>query len=153
VLSLFSRWRGAPRLALTLGLAVGMADGISYYGIKPLVGRERPCKQVGDLRIIPGTCSGHDSFPSNHAANGGAITAVLAIATPWPVAIAGGALTLIVGLSRVYLGVHFPTDVLAGFAVGGFLGFVTARLIYRRKPRRKSGNASRKPFTAVENFS
>jgi undecaprenyl-diphosphatase len=67
------------------------------------------------------------SFPSGHAMNSAVtyltLSVLLARAAPEPRVKAyliwvGVALTLIVGLSRVYLGVHWPTDVVAGWAVG-----------------------------------
>ncbi len=66
--------------------------------------------------------SGLDAFPSGHATGSFALAtavAVLAWPTRWRLAvIAGGALFVVaVGLSRLYLGVHFPSDILAGWCV------------------------------------
>ena len=64
------------------------------------------------------------SFPSGHAMISLAVmVSLLLLAWPtrwrWPVLLAGGLFVLMVGLSRLYLGVHYPTDVLAGWAAGG----------------------------------
>ena len=77
------------------------------------------------------------SFPSGHAllamAVYGGIAAVLVTLLPWrPVAVIGAAALLIVsiGFSRVYLGVHWPIDVLAGFAAGVPLIVATVHLLH-----------------------
>jgi undecaprenyl-diphosphatase len=65
---------------------------------------------------------GNYSFPSGHALLSTVFYLTLAILmTRRPsIRIAAAALALLIGLSRIYLGVHYPTDVLAGFAAGTF---------------------------------
>jgi undecaprenyl-diphosphatase len=112
-------WRGATALALAvLGTQLVVAAG------KAVVARPRPAD--GIATIDP---SGW-SFPSAHSASAVALYVMLAlIATHlWGgrlrPAVAFGAAGMVVGmvgLSRVYLGAHYPTDVLAGWLVGGVL--------------------------------
>lgn len=71
------------------------------------------------------------SFPSGHAAGSMALVIVCIILTwhtgwRWAALVYGGLFTLLVGISRVYLGVHYPSDVLAGWVVG----FVWVTCIY-----------------------
>lgn len=81
------------------------------------------------------------SFPSGHSANSAVIYLTLAILLAstqtrsrvrWLIIICALLITMIVGLSRVYLGVHWPSDVVAGWAVGAtwalFCWFVMARV-------------------------
>ena len=74
-------------------------------------------------RVVP-VAHGFDSFPSGHAASSAALaTAVILLAWPdrrfrWPIAITAVAYAFLVGLSRMYLGVHYPADVLAGWCLG-----------------------------------
>lgn len=79
------------------------------------------------------------SFPSGHAMQSMALaTALLVLAWNtrwrWPVLLAGAAFTGIVGLSRVYLGVHFPSDVLAGWCAS-LAWAVGLALLFRRRGR------------------
>lgn len=112
------------RLWATWGLilfTVGISDAFTYYVLKEYFQRLRPCVSVPGLRMIQ-NCAGGFGFPSNHAASGMAIAVVTALAfrSKWKWGVLVG--TVLVGLSRVYLGVHFPGDVLAGFFEGAILG-------------------------------
>ncbi|MGH2951304.1 MAG: phosphatase PAP2 family protein [Solirubrobacterales bacterium] len=112
-------WRGAVALAIAvLGTQLAVSVG------KVLMTRPRP--DDGSAVADP---SGW-SFPSGHSASAAALYVMLALiaTTLWrrqlrpAVAFAvAGTLVAVVGLSRVYLGAHYPTDVLAGWLVGGVL--------------------------------
>jgi membrane-associated phospholipid phosphatase len=112
------RWyRGAVLVVVTL-LGAGLLDG----GLKLLFGRQRPTPFF-EYYPAPETFS----FPSGHAlfatAFFGGLAALLWKRLRHPslrVAVAVGAVVLIllIGFSRIYLGVHYPSDVLGGFAVG-----------------------------------
>jgi undecaprenyl-diphosphatase len=110
------------RLLLALGLAGLVTDAIA----KPLVGRVRPFVDHVEYREI-GVRPDTPSFPSGHAAT--AAAGALALSRIWPaVAIPAWTLAAIIAISRVALGVHFPSDILVGFILGGLLArFVCAR--------------------------
>lgn len=109
-------------------LTIGLTDIIAAQLIKPWIVRIRPCKLEGLVRIVDG-CGGMLSFPSNHSANA-ATFAVLwfFLMGPKQGLLAVGA-ALIIGFSRVYLGVHYPSDILGGFILGGLIGGVSAWLL------------------------
>lgn len=111
-------WRRCPRLAVAI-VVIALARPLSEWALKELVSRERP---MGD-RMVIGT--GY-SFPSGHplatAASWGVLPLVVAMYTRqrllwW--AVAGGVWTLavLVAVSRVYLGVHWASDVVAGLVL------------------------------------
>lgn len=112
-------WRGGRRdrvAALLVLLAIGASDAISARVLKPNIGRVRPCHELENVRLLV-SCGGKHSFPSNHAANAFAATVTLSF---FYRRYAGYFLTaaLLVGLSRIFVGVHYPGDVLGGFIVG-----------------------------------
>jgi membrane-associated phospholipid phosphatase len=105
--------RKRAREALFAGLALG-GSALLNIATKQLFARERPSLWES---ISPEDTF---SFPSGHAMGSMTLAWVcllLAWRTPWrwPVAIVATLFTVIVGLSRVYLGVHYPSDILAGW--------------------------------------
>ena len=121
--------------ALLLVASIGAADLVSVRLFKPRVGRERPCKADPQHVPHPLGCGAGQSFPSTHASDSAAAAAVFAWAAPRASAI-GIAITLLVGISRVYLGAHWPTDVMAGWTLGAAVGaglVLLGRLRYLRR--------------------
>jgi undecaprenyl-diphosphatase len=108
--------------AVLLALLVGGTDYSNSFFIKPLFGRIRPCHVLPAIHTF-WSCPGSLSFPSNHAANCFAAAFFLSFSyrrwTPLLVFLA-----LIVGYSRVYVGEHYPLDVLGGVLLGGIYALV-----------------------------
>jgi len=126
-------------IALMAGASVGIADGLSSSVIKPAVGRLRPCRTESLQPFIRDVidCGPGLSFPSSHAANHLALSMFLFLLfrRHYPVA---SWLALLwgfsIGYAQVYVGLHFPLDVLAGSALGAFIGWAMARLFLFLQP-------------------
>ena len=119
-------------LAVALSLAVGLLLGNII--LKPLIARQRPCWLDGSIPLL--IASPRDfSFPSGHtlASFEGAVSIFL-YRRDW--GLWALALAVLIAFSRLYLFVHFPTDVLAGAVLAIALG--VHRLLKRTEKRRKN---------------
>ena len=126
-----------PWLHGVLGaVAIGLAS-LGNEALKAVIARSRP-----DL-LDPIVTERGFSFPSGHSALGMAawgILGVLVMRSRLPLGVRRGivvvlaVLIVLVGLSRIWLGVHYPTDVLAGWTAGAVIVLVYARLSRRVSP-------------------
>jgi undecaprenyl-diphosphatase len=120
--------KGGPKgrlLAAGLFFALLIADQTSSHLLKLLIQRARPCNALEGVLTPHGKSSAY-SFPSSHAANMGAAMFLLSMAYrrwTWMFVLTA----FLVGLSRVYLGLHYPSDVLGGYALGLLAGFLVWR--------------------------
>lgn len=114
-LLIFGKKRGRVVVALLI-LGITLSDQICNSVFKPLIGRMRPCNTLENVHLLIG-CSRAFSFPSSHATN--IFTGMTIFAFVYPrLKIPLYAIAVLVAYSRVYVGVHYPFDVVAGTALG-----------------------------------
>ena len=136
-------WKGrrrALKVLVVAALAIGASDLLAHRVIKPWAARPRP-ERAGVPVVMRAPANGAYGFPSNHAINMGAAAAVLTVAYPAGALVFAGAAAL-VAYSRVYVGAHYPGDVLGGLALGAALGWLWAALLLdgaRAKKKRRGG--------------
>lgn len=107
---------------LALLACVSVADITSAKVLKPIIGRERPCKQLDTSQItLRVRCGSGKSFPSNHAANHFALSCFLIFSLGADWRLLKMVLLLwatAVSFAQVYVGVHYLSDVIGGAALG-----------------------------------
>lgn len=123
-------------------LVVLLADWAGLE-IKNAVARVRPCLALENVHQLVG-CSASGSFPSNHATNAFAVATVMVLFTNhlasgflrwYPILVAA-----LIAFSRPYVGVHYPSDILAGGILGSLVGYLlwntvqAVRAWYRTNP-------------------
>ena len=115
-------------------LLIVCSDQISSSIFKPIFERPRPChnEAIKDLVYLPnGHCGGAYGFISSHACNTFALATFLTLLLKKyykKIAYVMFIWATLVAYSRIYMGVHYPGDVIAGAAVGAIIGVIIAKV-------------------------
>jgi diacylglycerol kinase family enzyme/membrane-associated phospholipid phosphatase len=128
-----TRNKWARRAAMRGLTSIAIASAATNVVAKGLNRRKRPTTRIPFLRQLTRVPTS-TSFPSGHSASAAAFAAGAAIELP-ALALPFGTLALAVGASRAVTGVHYPSDVFAGFAIGTAAGALTLRWWPRRPMR------------------
>lgn len=139
----FRKWsRSALLAAAFAALTIAVSDYSSASIIKPIFHRLRPCNNpdiMDQVRLLVEACGSGFSFVSAHAANHFALAAFLSFLFHrklWqPLLLFTWAAS--VGFSQIYVGVHYPADVVCGGFLGCVIGVITGfschRLLYNKQ--------------------
>jgi len=103
-------------VALLVVIILTASDQLSSAVIKPWVNRLRPCFALNNVRLLIDQ-SRSPSFPSSHAANNAAMATLFSVQYK-RYTIIFISIALLVSYSRIYVGVHYPSDVLGGIFIG-----------------------------------
>ena len=126
-------WRGRLREGLFAGIAI-IGSALLNLATKQIFARDRPSLWAS---IAPETTF---SFPSGHAMGSATLAWVLLLLAwhtrwRWPMAVGMVAFAVSVAFSRVYLGVHYPSDILAGWAAASVWAVSAYLLVFRTDAR------------------
>ena len=124
-------------LALLLLVCAGLTDFVCGSIIKKTVRRIRPCAVENvdgfKCRLLLHK-KNSKSFPSNHAANNAAFATVIWMCCGPRLGVVFAIIAFLIGYSRVYVGVHYPFDVMAGWLFGFIISYVCVKLIKYKFP-------------------
>ncbi len=133
----FGGKRGKIAVIVTL-IMVAVTDQTGYRLLKEFFARPRPCDALTDV-ITPLGCTGTYSFPSNHALNNFAAATYFSFLFPKFRAILF-IIASLVAISRVYLGLHYPSDIIGGAILGIIFGYIFSELVLFIENKFKSKN-------------
>ncbi|MEJ2163298.1 MAG: phosphatase PAP2 family protein [Robiginitalea sp.] len=133
-------WKRTALFVVFIALLITCTDQLSNF-FKYGMQRFRPCYEPsldGMVRLVKSSCGGRYGYFSAHAANSFGLATYFAVFwrnthRTWAVLLLFWA--LLVAYSRIYLGVHYPLDVLSGCLAGGLLGWIFSRLFLRADQR------------------
>ncbi|MFN8259798.1 MAG: phosphatase PAP2 family protein [Chitinophagales bacterium] len=114
-------------------IAFALADFISHGILKPWIHRLRPCHSLTlHARLVLGHCGGKWSFPSTHASNHMAIALSIFLSgifkKKW-INYIWIFWALAIGFAQIYVGVHYPSDIIAGYVLGILIAYFNYHLI------------------------
>lgn len=129
---------------------VVVSDWSIFNPLKQLIARHRPAATLDHVRILASGAAGGWSFPSSHTANCFMAATMLGFLFP-SLRILFYSLATIIGISRIYVGVHYPSDVVGSALLGSILGWGAYLVVDRREWLRKLEHVvTNKPHSGKE---
>ncbi len=120
---------------LVVGIMILISDQVTRFFKFELLLRQRPCYNLEDqVRLVKDWCGSKGGYFSAHATNAMALSVFLGLVLKpyyrhitWLLFV----YAFMVGYSRIYIGVHYPGDVLTGFVFGAILAFIMFKLLLK----------------------
>lgn len=141
-ISFFKGGKKGKLAVIGIIILIIVSDQLGYRVLKEYFQRVRPCDALSDV-LTPLGCSGTYSFPSNHALNNFAAAFFFYKLYPklkWILFTTA----LVVSLSRIYLGLHYPSDLIGGAVIGSALGYFFGMILLKFESNKDNKNAEAK---------
>ncbi len=128
-----TRKREAWVYILYMLIAFALADSITHNILKPFFNRSRPCyNEFISVRLLVSHCGGRLGFPSTHASNHMAMALSILLSSifsnKW-INLSWIFWAAIIGFAQIYVGLHYPSDIIAGFITGSILAYINFKLV------------------------
>lgn len=129
-------WKATLGLLVGVALAITLSDQVCATYLRPVFCRLRPSNPLNPIseyiQLVDGYRSGSYGFPSCHAANTVALATFISLLMnkyKWSVIMIIWA--VLVSSSRMYLGVHYPSDIMAGALIGMLMGWIPYMIVVK----------------------
>lgn len=120
-------FRRTRRVGVVASASLAASAALVNLTIKPLTARIRPYEVIEGLELLVHPQSDF-SFPSGHTSAAFAVAVVMLRLLPRRYGVPALVLAVLIALSRLYVGVHYPTDVLAGAVIGSTVALIACHV-------------------------
>lgn len=147
-IAFFKGGRVGKIAAIGVLILITVSDQVSSQLLKNFFARIRPCNALPDVNILAG-CTGSYSMPSSHAVNNFAVAVFFYRIYPklkW--VLLGSA--FVIALSRPYVGVHYPSDILVGALIGSLFGYIFSVAVLRINTYIEEKHSGKKLYEIVK---
>jgi undecaprenyl-diphosphatase len=120
---------------LAVGVSITLTDRLSVDAFKNIFMRYRPCYNTeiqSMIHLVKDSCGGRFGFVSSHAANFAGLAMLFTKLLKFEYRNIGWVLAIwvaLIGYSRIYLGVHYPADVIGGIVLGSVVGWLVYKSV------------------------
>lgn len=126
------------KIGITALVSLGIGALITNVALKNIVARTRPYEVIDGLILLVGVQSDF-SFPSGHSCASFAAAMVYYRMLPKKYGICAVILASLIAFSRLYVGVHYPSDVIAGVGIGMVAAWMACKIIQKIEDRKERG--------------
>ena len=126
IIALFLYFKKLRKVGILMGVSLAIEFIITNVVIKNWVARIRPYELIDGLTLLVGKATDY-SFPSGHTGSAFALAVVVFMLMPRKYGIIALLLAFLMGFSRLYVGIHYPSDVLAGMVLGAITSIIAVK--------------------------
>ena len=131
IIAVFLYFKKLRKVGILMGISLILEFLLTNLLIKNAVARIRPYEVIDGLTLLVGKATDY-SFPSGHTGSAFALAVVILMVMPGKYGILALSLAVLMGFSRLYVGIHYPGDVLGGMILGIITSVIAVKCFEKR---------------------